>query len=147
MHLVVPCYRSTLRLARAQDARVATAMRDLSPAHATAAGKVLLAYRPQWRDAVLSAPLRAVANGTIVDPERLRRHLGRVQQHGYAIEDEELLPGVRAVGAPVRASEADEAIAALAVSSTSLSTAALQELGPMLVSGAQQLGEAVGAEQ
>ena len=59
-HLAIPSYRSTLCLvhrAGGPDAR--PQLRELVPVHATAAGKVLLAFREPWRADVLEPPARA----------------------------------------------------------------------------------------
>ena len=72
VHLAIPSYRSALRLARASDHGAAVAaLRDLAPVHAVAAGKVLLAFRDVWREAVLEAPeLAAVTAHTLRDRMR-----------------------------------------------------------------------------
>ena len=116
-HLAIPSYRSALRLLRVSGGdRQVPALRDLAPANAIAAGKVLLAYRVPWSEVVLAAPLPAVTERTVVDPAALRRELQTIRERGYAVENGEYRPGVRALAAPVRG-DGDEVIAALAVSS------------------------------
>jgi IclR family acetate operon transcriptional repressor len=107
LHLVVPSYRSALRLVRGGDH-----VRDLAPAHAVAGGKALLAFRDEWRDAVLGAPLEAVTARTVTDPVRLRAELELVRSRGFAVEDGEYRAGVRALAVPV----GEDAVAALALS-------------------------------
>lgn len=117
VHLAVPSYRSALRLVRATgDTDGAPALRDLAPAHAIAAGKLLLAFRDPWRQVVLEAPLPPVTERTLVQPDALRADLESARERGYAIEDEEFRIGLRAIAMPVRG-EGGEVIAALAVSS------------------------------
>jgi IclR family transcriptional regulator, acetate operon repressor len=72
-------------------------------AHARAAGKVLLAYAADGlRDAYLLAnPLRALTPRTIVDADALEAELRRVRKAGYAVEEEEFLPGVGCISVPV----------------------------------------------
>ncbi|HZO97654.1 MAG TPA: IclR family transcriptional regulator [Gaiellaceae bacterium] len=68
-----------------------------SVAHATAAGKVALAFtgrRP-------APPLRAYTARTIVDPGALEAELERVRRRGFAEACEEREPGLNAVAAPV----------------------------------------------
>ncbi len=68
-----------------------------SIAHATAAGKVMLAFtggRPL-------PPLRAYTGRTITDPERLELELQRVQRRGFAEAYEEREPDLNAIAAPV----------------------------------------------
>jgi DNA-binding IclR family transcriptional regulator len=122
VHLVVPCYHSALRLVRDGCER-----RDLAPAHATAGGKVLLAYRDAWRDAVLAAPLARVSERTLVDPTVLLGDLEAARERGYATEDEELRPGLRAVAVPIR-DGAGDVVAALALSSVPEPVAAREPL-------------------
>jgi DNA-binding IclR family transcriptional regulator len=75
-----------------------------SPAHCTAIGKVLLAHlpEPEQRAHLASTPLKTLTRRTLVRPDLLLRELRAVRQRGYAIDDEEIYPGVRCVGAPVR---------------------------------------------
>ncbi|HEX6233190.1 MAG TPA: IclR family transcriptional regulator [Jiangellaceae bacterium] len=75
----------------------------LVPLHATALGKVLLAY-----DATVAAPLQrrslsSFTRRTIVRPAELARALGEVRSHGWAYEAEEYLPGEAGIAAPIRA--------------------------------------------
>jgi DNA-binding IclR family transcriptional regulator len=114
-HLAIPSYRSALRLVRATGD--APAVRDLAPAHAVAAGKLLLAFRDGWRDAVLGGPLPAVTERTLVRPAALLEDLGATRERGYALEDGEFHPGCRALAVPVRG-RAGEVVAALALSAT-----------------------------
>ena len=73
------------------------------PAAATALGRVLLAAQSdEWLDSYLSeVELTAYTPRTIVDPQRLRSELLRIRRQGFAIIDQELEEGLRAVAAPV----------------------------------------------
>jgi DNA-binding IclR family transcriptional regulator len=124
VHVAIPSYRSALRLVRVADrSDGAPALRDLAPAHAIAAGKLLLAYREGWRDVVLDFPLPPVTAQTLVDAGALRAELDVTRDRGYALEDEEYRAGARALAVPVRVG--DEVVAALAVSSHDASLAEL----------------------
>jgi DNA-binding IclR family transcriptional regulator len=68
-----------------------------SIAHATAAGKVMLAFTGRLPD----PPLRAYTERTIVDVDRLAQELERVRRRGYAEAYEEREPDLNAIGAPV----------------------------------------------
>ncbi|MFC0548221.1 IclR family transcriptional regulator [Kutzneria chonburiensis] len=69
------------------------------PLHATAFGKVLLAY-----DASLSrSPLTSLTRRTIVSPQALERVLAQVRAGGWASEAEEYMPGEAGIAAPIRA--------------------------------------------
>jgi DNA-binding IclR family transcriptional regulator len=73
-----------------------------NPAHASASGKVLLAYAsPQDLHEVLDRGLQRFTERTIVDPAALREELARVRHEGYALNNEELVPELVAVAAPV----------------------------------------------
>jgi DNA-binding IclR family transcriptional regulator len=73
-----------------------------NPAHASATGKVLLAHaEPRDVHEVLDRGLQRFTERTIVDPAVLREELARVRGEGYALNDEELLPELVAVAAPV----------------------------------------------
>ncbi len=121
VHLAIPSYRSALRLIRANGRD--DGVRDLAPAHAIAAGKVLLAFREPWREVILASPLDSVTDRTLVDAGVLRAELDASRERGYAVEDGEFRPGGRALAVPVLA--AGDVVAALAVSSV---TSTLEEL-------------------
>ena len=81
------------------------------PAHATAVGKVLLAYAP---DDVQEAALRSltrVTPYTITNPATFRRQLARVRIEGYATTSEEMSLGACSVAVPIMKSV--EAVAAV----------------------------------
>jgi DNA-binding IclR family transcriptional regulator len=82
---------------------IAAAVGRSLPVHATASGKVLLAHMPvPDRDAVLSGTLTRYTPHTVTEPDVLRRQLEAIRIQGYAVDDEELEAGIRAVSAPVR---------------------------------------------
>jgi DNA-binding IclR family transcriptional regulator len=106
-----------------------------TPLHATAAGKVLLAFGEEgWRDEVLARPLERFTPSTIVEADRLRDDLAKVRARGYASTRDEHEPGLSAVGAPVRASDGT-VIAAVTVSGPSfrLPAARVRSLAPAVV--------------
>ena len=85
------------------------------PLHASAMGKVLLAWGAS--DEVVPAeigPLTAATARTITDPVELRRELERTRRAGYALNDEEMTPGIRTISVPV-IDDAGHAAFALAV--------------------------------
>jgi DNA-binding IclR family transcriptional regulator len=72
------------------------------PLHATAVGKVLLAFDEAWlREAVLAQPLERRTARTHVDPVALRRELAVVAERGYAIAIEEVREGSASIAVPV----------------------------------------------
>jgi DNA-binding IclR family transcriptional regulator len=72
-----------------------------SVGHATAVGKVLLAYRP---DALAALPrrLEAFTDRTVVDRSALERELERVHELGFAEASGEREEGLHAIAVPVR---------------------------------------------
>ena len=90
------------------------------PAHATATGKVLLAYLDG--DTLLGAlrlPLSPLTEATVVDLDRLRTQLEQIRRQGYAATAGELERGFAAVAAPVFDRERQVA-AAISVGGSSL---------------------------
>jgi DNA-binding IclR family transcriptional regulator len=102
-HLVVPSYESVVCIshaaANAQDEH--PHLRELVPAHCTAGGKLLLAYRDTWRTSLLASGLVSFTDRTITDTAKLDAELAQVRLDGHAIEDGEYQADVRAVAAPV----------------------------------------------
>ncbi|MFN8473093.1 MAG: IclR family transcriptional regulator [Anaerolineae bacterium] len=83
------------------------------PAHATASGKLFLAFLARDElDALLSQPLAAYTPNTITSPNQLRADLALIRQRGYGLDEEEYEVGVRSVSAPIRNSSG-EMVAAL----------------------------------
>lgn len=74
-----------------------------APAHATAIGKVLLAYLP---DGELGTRLprwkltRCTAN-TITDWKELEKEIARVREQGYALDNQEFETGVKCIAVPI----------------------------------------------
>jgi DNA-binding IclR family transcriptional regulator len=71
--------------------------------HAVAAGKIYLAnMTPEKRHKVLATiGLPSVTENTITDPDALEEEIRRIQEKGYAFEDQELRDGVRRLAAPI----------------------------------------------
>ena len=75
---------------------------DRSPLHCTSIGKAILAYQDaQTQDDIIRRGLPKVATNTIVDPERFRMELQRVQRDGYALDDLEFHDDMRCIAVPV----------------------------------------------
>lgn len=113
------------------------------PAYATSMGRVLLAALPAGElDRYLAeAEFSALTDKTVTDPARLRDILTEVAEQGYAIVDQELEEGLRAVAAPIRGA-ADVGMAAINVSahaSRVSMTALREEILPVLLQSAGQI--------
>jgi DNA-binding IclR family transcriptional regulator len=90
-----------------------------TPLHATASGKVLLA----WMDPValkeaLSSALHRYTPHTVTDPAALEAELAAVREQGWASTNEEFEIGLNAVAAPIR-DATGEVVAAVGVSGPS----------------------------
>jgi len=72
------------------------------PIHASAAGKVCLAYsRPEELESLRRAPLEATAPATITSFERLLAEVEETRSRGYGLAREEAYPGAFGVAVPV----------------------------------------------
>ena len=86
------------------------------PLHSTSAGKVLLASLSdsEARRILGSRKLPAITPHTITDPATVIASLARVRRQGFALVNEENIPGVLSVGAPIR-DRSGAVVAALSV--------------------------------
>lgn len=75
---------------------------SLMPLHATALGKVLLAYHPHLAAELGRGPLAAYTGETLTDPDRLTADLSEVCERGWADDIGECRPGVASIAAPVK---------------------------------------------
>ena len=83
-------------------------------AHARAAGKVILAFGPAFRrEQYFGQPLAPLTPNTICSVPELEKELSVVAQQGYALDYEEVIPGVCCIAAPIK--DADAVTAAIAV--------------------------------
>jgi len=115
-HLAVPAYdRVACVVHRSANHAAGPGLRELVPAHCTAAGKALLSERHQWRESLLRRPLDAYTDRTITDPGAIEDEADATRRRGYAIERGEHRPELQAVAAPIR-DRAGAAIAAIGVS-------------------------------
>lgn len=72
------------------------------PLHATAAGKVLLAFSDEaFIRSCLALPLVPYTAQTICDQQELLRELSTIHASGYAVDHEELLEGLLCIAVPV----------------------------------------------
>jgi IclR family transcriptional regulator, pca regulon regulatory protein len=118
------------------------------PAYATAMGKLLLANlpEPEQRELIASIKLSKRGPNTIMSKKALREELDEIAAAGFAVDDEELAPGLYAIAAPVR-NEAREVVAAvdLAAHGSMISLEELVDaLGPHLISTANRISARLG---
>ncbi len=82
--------------------RVVSRVGSRLPAYCTAAGKVHLAnFSPEELDSLLPKTLKSYTDHTITKVGELKKELKLVAERGYAIDNEELDPGVRCIAAPI----------------------------------------------
>lgn len=91
-----------LDVASSQPLRFDQAPGTRVPLHLSAMGKCLMANSVDI-DAEIATlgELAKATDRTITDPEELRAELEQVRERGWALNDEERNPGVRAIAAPV----------------------------------------------
>ncbi|MBN3726704.1 IclR family transcriptional regulator domain-containing protein [Burkholderia sp. Ac-20379] len=113
------------------------------PVYATSQGKAILAALPKAeRDAIVAAiRLKALTSLTITDRRRLLAELRVVASRGYAIDDEENVPGTRCVGAAI-VDALGQVRGAISVAGPAyrLTHARLELLGPEIVAAARHIG-------
>lgn len=74
-----------------------------TPLHATSAGKVFLAHKPQGEVAeILERPLEKFTPHTVTDPALLKEQLQAIRELGYGAVSEEHEIGLAALSAPIR---------------------------------------------
>jgi DNA-binding IclR family transcriptional regulator len=85
------------------------------PVHCSASGKMILSQMtPSQRRKLLGhAPLRAYTRNTICDLDALEEELARIRRDGFALDDEEFLPGLVCVAvlAPAKGVRSNIAVA------------------------------------
>jgi DNA-binding IclR family transcriptional regulator len=74
----------------------------LLPPHATALGKVLLAYDGNLAAHAQDGDLESFTRRTITRPAALGKALAEVRENGWAVESGELVPGEASIAAPIR---------------------------------------------
>lgn len=117
-----------------------------TPLHASAAGKILLAYMPEeQRRHILRKPLETLTEHTVTNNEALEQQLQEIRETGYGHTVEELEVGMNAVGAPIQ--EASGAvIAAVAVSGPvfRLPAESVPEMGELVKKAAAEISHRLG---
>ncbi len=115
------------------------------PLHATAVGKVLLAFDESWlREALLAQPLESRTAHTHVDPGALRAELAVIRERGYALTNAEVRLGSASIAVPVFQREGGIG-AALGLVTTDDSLAGLERHLPALRGIARRIEQSVGA--
>jgi DNA-binding IclR family transcriptional regulator len=86
-----------------QDLKITAPIGATIPLFAGAVGKVFLASmeEKQTEEIIRLKGLTRFTENTIVDLEHYNQELKSVRKHGYAVDDEEYIMGVRAVASPI----------------------------------------------
>jgi DNA-binding IclR family transcriptional regulator len=117
-----------------------------TPLHATASGKVLLAYAdPVTVKETLESPLQGYTPNTITAPSALEAELVTVREQGWAATAEEFEIGLNALAAPIY-DETGEVVAAVGVSGPSyrLTVESFPAAVAELVAGATEISVRLG---
>jgi IclR family acetate operon transcriptional repressor len=106
--------------------RLTSTIGGRNPAHATAVGKLLLAYRLDTLEAVRawigSTTLVRRTSRTLCTDQELDRALRDIQERGYAIDDQENEDGVNCIALPVYATSPARPSGALSISAVAYRT-------------------------
>jgi len=113
------------------------------PAYATSMGRVLLAgmSEEEFDRYLAEAVLEPITARTVTDPDRLREIVREVARQGYAIVDQELEEGLRAIAAPIHGAGGTVTAAInLSAHASRISMAAMRsELLPKLLETARRI--------
>ncbi len=124
------------------DLRLVTNISMRAVYYRTALGKAIAAFLPQHQLRVLleSVEFQAFTPHTLASPEALLPELERIRRDGYAVDNEESVPGIRCVAAPVLDAENLPA-AAVSVSGPTvrITPDAVGGLAPAVIRAAQRI--------
>ena len=128
----------------AHSQRSQAALGQRKPLHCTSQGKAILsALDDSTRDALLQGlTLKALTPRTITDKRRLQAELKITVARGWSVDDEEIVLGVRCVGAPVvDASGKVRGAISVAGPAYRMTMERVQGLGPEVAEAARRVGE------
>lgn len=117
------------------------------PAYCSGLGKVLLAFSPRRKvqETLRGLEMRSFTPATITTSDGLLAELDRVRSRGYAVDNEEYIPGLRCIAAPVRDREG-MVVAALSIAAPSvrLTDDAIGSRGMEVIEAAASISRALG---
>jgi DNA-binding IclR family transcriptional regulator len=119
------------------------------PASCTAAGKAIVSFLPVLQaSAIVEGDIASHTPNTITDRDLLREQHEEIRRRGFAWDDEEYLPGVRCVAAPIFAMERT-VIGAVSLAAPTMRTPLerLWELGPCARATAREISRQLGAPE
>lgn len=145
IHLSVPdaldCMVVVDRIDSSHAVRTFHEIGDISPMHATAVGRAILANtHGSDVDEMLARPLESYSDATITDPQQLKAELAQVRANGYALNRNLFRPGVCAIASAVL-DEDGSPLAAVAISmpDSRYEPDRLPELGRLLADTAKEI--------
>ena len=112
------------------------------PAYATSMGRVLLAQLSddELERYLAEATFERLTSRTVTNPARLRTIVRDAARQGYAIVDQELEEGLRAVAAPIRGADVGSAAINVSAHASRVSMAAMRgQILPALLETARQI--------
>jgi IclR family acetate operon transcriptional repressor len=131
------------RIDGAHSQRSAAALGQRKPLHCTSQGKAMLSAMPQTESEALirEITLKSFTPLTITDRRRLLAELRITAARGYALDDEEIVLGVRCVGAPV-VDVKGQVRGAISVAGPAwrMTRQRLELLGPEVMEAARRIG-------
>lgn len=127
----------------AHEVRSTARLGQRKPLHCTSQGKAILAFMQDTeRDKLLKRlPMTPLTQHTITDRRRLASALRIVQARGFATDDEEIVEGVRCVGAPVLDPEG-QVVGAVSIAGPAwrMTRERLDLLGPEVAAAGRRIG-------
>ncbi|MCG5211810.1 IclR family transcriptional regulator [Streptosporangium sp. KLBMP 9127] len=116
--------------------------------HSTAIGKAILAHLTEDEVRAIAARtgLPRVTPGTLTGQAELLAHLAKIRTLGYAMDDEENMPGILCVGAPVF-DHTGQVLGGISISALAMDMdrADLELLAPEVITAAREVSVALGA--
>lgn len=120
--------------------RAAPKIGEAVPLHATAIGRLHLAFAPERVD-LGAAPLERFTPHTRTRPAEVRRAVDEALRRGWAANREEWIPGLHVVAAPILVRGRLEATLALAAPVGHFDASAEERVGKRLVAAARSVAE------
>jgi DNA-binding IclR family transcriptional regulator len=130
------------RIEATHDLRLTIQIGRVTPIHAGASAKALLAFldEPIIAEA-LAQPMEKLAPGTIMDTDELRKELARIRRRGWASSYEENNAGAWGLAAPVLVNRQPVASVGLAAPTARYSKSTVRDLARLVLAAARE-GEA-----
>lgn len=134
----------------AHNVRSASVLGVRKPLYCTSQGKAMLSRLPDAeRDALVAAmTLRPLTPKTLTDRRSLRKELKATAERGYAIDEEEIVMGVRCVGAPI-VDPRGRVRGAISIAGPAyrMTRERVEQLGPEVAEAGRRIGQQLGVTE